>query len=203
MVQGSYTWSHSIDNQSDPLIGDFFNLTFTSIQTGADIRASARRFPSNSTPMRTAAIRISTSGKIWCCSRTGILPSPFARSKARHFIARLDDRRTGGIPLRIALHRVRTSRDPRRRPHSEQSREPSESEPRRCSRIPRRSGRRAVAESGGFRSGRGQHARQHRPQCIHRSRILQLGSFARARVSAAAGWAKRAGFAFAPTPTTC
>ncbi len=35
MVQGSYTWSHSIDNQSDPLIGDFFNLTFTSIQTGA------------------------------------------------------------------------------------------------------------------------------------------------------------------------
>ncbi len=34
MVQGSYTWSHSIDNQSDPLTGDFFNLTFTSIQTG-------------------------------------------------------------------------------------------------------------------------------------------------------------------------
>jgi len=35
MLQASYTWSHSIDNQSDPLIGDFFNLTFTSIQTGA------------------------------------------------------------------------------------------------------------------------------------------------------------------------
>jgi len=35
MIQASYTWSHSIDNQSDPLIGDFFNLTFTSIQTGA------------------------------------------------------------------------------------------------------------------------------------------------------------------------
>jgi Carboxypeptidase regulatory-like domain/TonB-dependent Receptor Plug Domain len=34
IVQGSYTWSHSIDNQSDPLVGDFFNLTFTSIQTG-------------------------------------------------------------------------------------------------------------------------------------------------------------------------
>jgi len=34
MLQGSYTWSHAIDNQSDPLIGDFFNLTFTSIQTG-------------------------------------------------------------------------------------------------------------------------------------------------------------------------
>jgi hypothetical protein len=35
MIQGSYTWSHTIDNQSDPLIGDFFNLSFTSIQTGA------------------------------------------------------------------------------------------------------------------------------------------------------------------------
>jgi carboxypeptidase family protein/TonB-dependent receptor-like protein len=35
MVQASYTWSHTIDNQSDPLVGDFFNLTFTSIQTGA------------------------------------------------------------------------------------------------------------------------------------------------------------------------
>jgi Carboxypeptidase regulatory-like domain/TonB-dependent Receptor Plug Domain len=34
MLQASYTWSHSIDNQSDPLTGDFFNLTFTSIQTG-------------------------------------------------------------------------------------------------------------------------------------------------------------------------
>ena len=39
MVQASYTWSHSIDNQSDPLIGDFFNLTFTSIQTGRIVRA--------------------------------------------------------------------------------------------------------------------------------------------------------------------
>jgi hypothetical protein len=35
MVQASYTWSHTIDNQSDPLTGDFFNLTFTSIQTGS------------------------------------------------------------------------------------------------------------------------------------------------------------------------
>jgi len=36
MLQGSYTWSHTIDNQSDPLIGDFFNLNFTSIQSTAD-----------------------------------------------------------------------------------------------------------------------------------------------------------------------
>jgi len=35
IVQASYTWSHSIDNQSDPLTGDFFNLDFTSIQNTA------------------------------------------------------------------------------------------------------------------------------------------------------------------------
>ncbi|MDP8979561.1 MAG: carboxypeptidase regulatory-like domain-containing protein [Acidobacteriota bacterium] len=34
-LQVSYTWSHSIDNQSDALIGDFFNLNFTSIQSTA------------------------------------------------------------------------------------------------------------------------------------------------------------------------
>ncbi len=33
MIQGSYTWSHTIDNQSDPLTGDFFNLNFTSISS--------------------------------------------------------------------------------------------------------------------------------------------------------------------------
>jgi hypothetical protein len=32
-VQATYTWSHTIDNQSEPLAGDFFNLNFTSIQT--------------------------------------------------------------------------------------------------------------------------------------------------------------------------
>jgi hypothetical protein len=30
-LQAAYTWSHSIDNQSDPLIGDFFNLDFTTV----------------------------------------------------------------------------------------------------------------------------------------------------------------------------
>ncbi len=29
--QASYTWSHSIDNQSSPLAGDFFNLQFTGV----------------------------------------------------------------------------------------------------------------------------------------------------------------------------
>jgi len=34
-LQGSYTWSHYIDNQSDPLAGDFLNLSFTAITSGA------------------------------------------------------------------------------------------------------------------------------------------------------------------------
>jgi hypothetical protein len=28
-LQATYTWSHAIDNQSEPLLGDFFNLRFT------------------------------------------------------------------------------------------------------------------------------------------------------------------------------
>ncbi len=32
--QMAYTWSHSIDHQSDPLLGDFFDLLFTRISSG-------------------------------------------------------------------------------------------------------------------------------------------------------------------------
>jgi hypothetical protein len=31
LFQAAYTWSHSIDNQSDPLTGDFFDLNFSAI----------------------------------------------------------------------------------------------------------------------------------------------------------------------------
>lgn len=41
MVQASYTWSHFIDNQSDPLVGDFFDLSFTSIPTTANSNGRA------------------------------------------------------------------------------------------------------------------------------------------------------------------
>jgi Carboxypeptidase regulatory-like domain/TonB-dependent Receptor Plug Domain len=34
-LQASYTWSHYIDNQSDPLVGDFFDLSFTAITSGS------------------------------------------------------------------------------------------------------------------------------------------------------------------------
>lgn len=34
-LQAAYTWSHSIDTQSDPLTGDFFDLNFTAINNGS------------------------------------------------------------------------------------------------------------------------------------------------------------------------
>jgi hypothetical protein len=35
LIQATYTWSHAIDNQSDPLLGDFFNLSFSNIQNNS------------------------------------------------------------------------------------------------------------------------------------------------------------------------
>ncbi len=51
LLQGAYTWSHSIDNQSDPLIGDFFDLDFTSVvsnSTSTQLRSAfAQQYNSN------------------------------------------------------------------------------------------------------------------------------------------------------------
>ena len=50
LVQAAYTWSHSIDNQSDPLVGDFFDLDFTAIGNGSNnlLRSAfAQQFNSN------------------------------------------------------------------------------------------------------------------------------------------------------------
>ena len=71
MVQGTYTWSHTIDNQSDPLTGDFFDLSFTSIQSTAGSNGRAT-FSSSSTRRRTAVIRISINGTISSCFRIGM-----------------------------------------------------------------------------------------------------------------------------------
>jgi hypothetical protein len=49
LFQLAYTWSHSIDNQSEPLAGDFFDLSFTRITAGAGrsaISAFSRQFDS-------------------------------------------------------------------------------------------------------------------------------------------------------------
>jgi hypothetical protein len=50
LFQAAYTWSHSIDNQSDPLVGDFFSLDFTSINNsaGTGLKSSfAQQYNSN------------------------------------------------------------------------------------------------------------------------------------------------------------
>lgn len=40
LLQAAYTWSHTIDNQSDPLLGEFLDLTFVNL---ARLRPEARR----------------------------------------------------------------------------------------------------------------------------------------------------------------
>jgi hypothetical protein len=40
-LQASYTWSHAIDNQSDPLLGDFFDLSFVSASSATTSRSRA------------------------------------------------------------------------------------------------------------------------------------------------------------------
>jgi len=48
-IQASYTWSHSIDNQSDPLVGDFFDLNFVRVggtATANTVSAFSQQFNS-------------------------------------------------------------------------------------------------------------------------------------------------------------
>lgn len=40
-MQLSYTWSHAIDNQSDPLLGDFFDLSFAGLSNAGSSRTQA------------------------------------------------------------------------------------------------------------------------------------------------------------------
>ncbi len=50
LFYAAYTWSHSIDNQSDPLAGDFFDLNFVSLTPVASSDSGgtfARQFDSN------------------------------------------------------------------------------------------------------------------------------------------------------------
>ena len=50
MLQATYTWSHAIDNQSDPLAGDFFNLSFANIQSQSGASASRASFSEQFNP---------------------------------------------------------------------------------------------------------------------------------------------------------
>jgi hypothetical protein len=50
LFQAAYTWSHSLDNQSDPLLGDFFDLNFTRLGAGSGsnlISSFAQQFNSS------------------------------------------------------------------------------------------------------------------------------------------------------------
>ena len=75
-LQAAYTWSHSIDNQSDPLTRRFFNLNFTTITSGVGDTVRRRHSRSSSTATAIGAIPISTSGTICFCSACGSRTAP-------------------------------------------------------------------------------------------------------------------------------
>ncbi len=81
MVQGSYTWSHMIDNQSDALTGDFFNFNFTSIQSTANSNGRAT-FSRQFDPRADRGNSDFDQRQNLVIFSYWTLPAPFARSKA-------------------------------------------------------------------------------------------------------------------------
>ena len=72
-LQASYTWSHSIDNQSDPMLGDPFNLArFNPENPGSAPIVST--FASRLTAESIGPVPISICGRTWFCIQFGICP---------------------------------------------------------------------------------------------------------------------------------
>ncbi len=80
IVQASYTWSHSIDNQSDPLIGDFFNLNFTAIQSSS-VSSARSSFPVQFDPQSDRGNSDFDQRQNFVIFSYWNLPAPFANSK--------------------------------------------------------------------------------------------------------------------------
>lgn len=81
MLQATYTWSHAIDTQSDPLIGDFFNLTFANAVSGASASGERATFSEqfNSAPDRGNADFDQRHNLVLLAYWN--LPAPFANTK--------------------------------------------------------------------------------------------------------------------------
>ena len=103
-LQASYTWSHTIDVQSDALAGDFFNLNFT-VHRKRQRHLRARHFcPAVRPRTRTAAMPTSTSARILCCRAIGIPAPVFSRIADPVSVPRLELRHASRHPLRLPVH---------------------------------------------------------------------------------------------------
>jgi hypothetical protein len=80
-LQAMYTWSHVIDNQSEPLLGDFFNLNFTTVRDSSD-RGGRAAFPLQFNPLSDRGNSDFDQRHNMVILSYWNLPAPFQNSKA-------------------------------------------------------------------------------------------------------------------------
>ncbi len=137
MVQGSYTWSHTIDNQSDALVGDFFNLNFTTIQAGSAYRRIRAAFSRQFDPAADRGNSDFDQRHNFVIFSYWDLPGALRGFAMEHAVRRLDRRGAGGLPRRIPLHGAgNLERDSGGRARSSTIAPTSSIPTRRCCRIP-------------------------------------------------------------------
>ncbi len=172
--QAAYTWSHAIDNQSDPLGAELFNLEFTTVSNGAasTVRSSfAQQFNSNGDRgnsdfdqrqnlfllgiWQSEGRRLLTRG--WQASWMAAFRTGFPYS--------IEAPQTGIVPGTAAIENQRGNLlDPRHR---------------RLFKSPARPRRRSPPERGSLRHPRGRNRRQHWTKRVPRTRALQRRSLRR------------------------